>query len=145
MTGFRLAGLLRLRTLREDQARSALAQTQTRVATASYEAGLRAGVVARAAAPDGGRAPVFLAAVAARSAEVSSLTAALAAEQLARADVDAARSSWAAARNRTRVVQRLAERHHEQVRAEQDRLDQHESDDRSGTAVARGQRQEENP
>jgi flagellar FliJ protein len=137
MSPFRLAGLLRVRTLREDRARSELAAAQARAATATLEASLRASVVARAAAPAGGRAPVFLATVAARAAEVSSLTEAIAAEQLAAADAETARRGWVAARNDTRVVQRLAERHRDEQRREQDRLDQHEADDRSGTAVAR--------
>ena len=143
MIAFRLAGLMRVRTLREDRARLELALVQARAATAAREAAHHEHVVGRAVGPRSDLAPVFLATVAARSSEVAALTEALAMQAVATADVAIARDEWVQSRNRTRVVQRLSDLHAEQQRRERDRVDQLEADDRSGTSVARARTEQE--
>ena len=137
MTGFRLAGLLRVRTLREERARAELALVQARAATASRRAAEHERVVLGASSVASAGTPMFLASVAARSAEVSALTDALVLQSLAQSDVAVARDAWLAARNDSRVVQRLAERHADEQRRARDRSDQHEADERSGSTMAR--------
>ena len=137
MSGFRLVGLLRVRTLREDRAAAELALLQARAANASRRASDHQRVVSGAAAAASGSTATFLASVAARTAEVSALTEALALQSQAQSDVVVGQDSWLAARNRTRVVQRLAERHEDEQRRARDRSEQHEADERSGAIVAR--------
>lgn len=138
MSAFKLAGLLRLRTRREEAARRDLGDAQT--------AALQARATARATAehahevPDleSGTAQAFLAAQSSRAAAFSSLADAEEAERQSEVQLDEAREQWQAARSRARAVERLAEQHEARDKAARAHLEQVESDDRSGARAGRG-------
>ncbi len=122
--GFALAGLLRVRGIAEDKAAGALA-TAHREENAARE---RAAETARMLGEAGAVAPpdtaAFRATIAARMALSGLLTEAKA-EVVVAADRTVQRTGeWSAARQATRSVERLAERHDDEVRAEEAHAEQ---------------------
>jgi len=137
MSVFKLAGLLRLRARHEEAARRDLGDAQT--------AALRAKATARASAEhahevadlDSGTAQAFLAAQASRAAAFASLADAEECERQSQVQLGDARDRWQAARSRARAVERLAEQHEARETKARARVEQVESDDRSGARAGR--------
>lgn len=120
---FRLAGLLRLRKLQEDQAAARLAASN--VALRSAEA-LRHGTQAALAGhtmPDGDHL-AWAVAVAARAAYGGLLTEVTALADGARERVRTDTSGWSAARSRSVGLEKLEDKHRLVVQHEDDRLEQ---------------------
>lgn len=122
--GFALAGLLRVRGIAEDKAAGALAAAH-RDENAARE---RAAETARLLGASGAVAPAdtaaFRASVAARMALSGLLTEAKADVVVAEGRTVQRTGEWSVARQATRSVERLAERHDEEVRAEEEHAEQ---------------------
>jgi flagellar FliJ protein len=128
----RLASLLRLRRLQEDQAAGGLASAAAEVDAASAATSARVDALAGAAAPLEADGPAWMAALAARAALGSALVEARQLETLAVERRSEAHALWVEARRRTRAVELLDERAAasevlEAQRAEQIVLDEHAS------------------
>ncbi len=136
MSKFKLAGLLRARTVQEEQARRDLGAAQSRLSAASTAVQHRQAALASAGAPHGGSASVFLAQVASRASLAVSVSDAVAARALMADDLDDARSDWLKARMRARAVERLAERDRLLRQQERARTEQLLSDDLAGARHA---------
>ncbi|WP_159807562.1 flagellar FliJ family protein [Cellulomonas citrea] len=121
---FGLAGLLRVRSIQEDRAAGALAAAHRTEQTARERAAATARALgAQVTAPVADPA-TWQAAVAARAA-LSGLLLEREADEVAAAQVTAERTvQWSAARQATRSVERLAERHAQTVRVEDERAEQ---------------------
>ncbi|GIG27659.1 flagellar export protein FliJ [Cellulomonas marina] len=135
---FSLAGLLRLRGMAEDRAAGRLAQTRAVRGAAATQLARAESDLAASGMPDGADVRLWQAGVAGRAA-----LGALLGErrvQLVAADdeVAVAQEAWTLARRETRAVERLAERHAEQVRAEDLRAEQLVLDEIAGRAPAGG-------
>jgi flagellar FliJ protein len=129
VSGFRLAALLRLRSMQEDDALAGLGRAQQTLAAAGL-ATTAARQAVRAAGPaPSGSAAVFLAGAAARAALAVAVSDSAALEEAAGRDVGAARGAWQNARSRSRAVGRLAEKHEEQRRTDLARREQAEADE----------------
>jgi flagellar FliJ protein len=138
---FRLAGLLRVRTVQEEQARRDLGVAQRRLVRAGDDVLHHHQALSSAGAPPGGSASVFLAGVAARTSLAAAVGQAVALRESASTELGIARSEWLDARVRARAVERLAERDRlEQVTA-QGRAEQAASDDLAGARHAARQRE----
>lgn len=133
---FRLAGLLRLRRLQEDQVAAALARANADEQAARRRVERAQESVASSTLPASASAATYQAAVAGRAALVGlaqeSRIAALDAVQRVH-DVQA---DWADARRRTRVLDKLAERHADVVRRE-DLADEQKVLDESAARIRR--------
>ncbi|HET8615256.1 MAG TPA: flagellar FliJ family protein [Actinomycetales bacterium] len=137
MSGFKLAGLLRLRNRHEEAARRSLGEAQ--LAALQAQAAVRASAehAHEVADLDSATAQAFLAAQCARAAAFAQLADSHEVERQSAVRLDEARDSWQAARSRARAVEKLAEQHAAREVKEQARLEQVESDDRSGARVGR--------
>jgi len=139
MSAFKLAGLLRLRARHEEAARRDLGAAQA--------AALQAQAAARASAEhahdvadlESGTAQAFLAAQSSRAAAFASLADAEEAERQSQVQLGDARDQWQAARSSARAVERLAEQHEAREQAARARLEQLESDDRSGARASQSE------
>lgn len=134
---FRLAGLLRLRSMAEEQAAAQLAdRTRTRDAAAARSS-------ATEQALSGAAFPVTMDATAMRAVVASRMAlSSLLVDHRARVDVaqDAmttAQDDWAAARTRTRTLEKLQEKHEAVVRVEEQRAEQVVLDEVAGRRAAR--------
>jgi flagellar FliJ protein len=132
MSAFKLAGLLRLRTRHEEAARRDLGDAQTAALQAKATARASAEHAHEVADLDSGTAQAFIAAQASRAAAFSSLADAEEAERQSQVQLGDARDRWQAARSRARAVERLAEQHEAREVKSRAKLEQVESDDRSG-------------
>jgi flagellar FliJ protein len=132
MSGFKLAGLLRLRARREETARRDLGDAQ--MAALQAQAKVRAGAerAHEVAELQSGTAQAFLAAQSSRAAAFASLADAVEAERQSRVRVDEARDQWQEARSRARAVERLAEQHRLREISAEARVEQNEADDLAG-------------
>lgn len=137
MSRFRLAGLLRVRTLQEEQARGRLGGAQVRLTAAQQHLLRSQALLAAAGPPTAGEASVFLASVASRAALASAVDAAVTLRATAGDELDGARSQWMQARLRARSIERLGERHEAEQAAELGRLEQAASDDLAGARHGR--------
>ena len=133
---FRLAGLLRLRRLQQDEAAAELARTHAQRRAAEKRRDETADMLAGTTLPRHGDDLSWQAAIAARAAltglagEANAAVAAID-SLLARATDD-----WSAARTRATTLTKLEGRHGLEVRAEEDRAEQAVLDE----AAARGHR-----
>jgi flagellar protein FliJ len=132
MSRFKLSGLLRARTVQEEQARRELGAAQTRLSAAGTAVQHRQAALAAAGGPPSGSASVFLAGVAARAGMAASVGEALALREACDDGLQEARSEWLQARMRARAIERLAERDRAQRLLERGRAEQALSDDRAG-------------
>jgi flagellar protein FliJ len=137
MSAFKLAGLLRLRARHEEAARRDLGTAQTAALQAKAAARASAEHAHEVADLESGTAQAFLAAQSSRSAAFASLADAEEAERQSQVQLGDARDQWQAARSRARAVERLAEQHEARERSALARLEQVESDDRSGARAGR--------
>jgi flagellar protein FliJ len=137
MSGFQLAGLLRLRSRREEAARRSLGEAQTAALQARATTRATAEHAHEVAELESGTAQAFLAAQSSRAAAFSSLADAEEAERQSQLQLGEAREQWQAARSQARAVERLAEQHEAREKAARAHLEQVESDDRSGARVGR--------
>ncbi len=133
---FRLASLLRLRTIAEEQAAVELAAVTRRRDAAEArrretEAMLEGTTVPRLVDSLG-----FQAVVASRVALSGLLVEHRATVQQAQATVQDAETSWSQARTRTRTLEKLAERHETEVRVEEARTEQAALDETAGRRAA---------
>jgi flagellar protein FliJ len=129
VSGFRLAALLRLRTMQEDDALAGLGRAQQTLAAAGLASGAAREAVRAAGPAPSGSAAVFLAGAAARAALAVAMSDSAALEDAAGRDVDTARGAWQDARSRSRAVGRLAEKHKEQQQADLARREQAQADE----------------
>jgi flagellar FliJ protein len=138
---FRLAGLLRLRGLAEEQAAARLAgATRTRDdATARRTATEAALGAARfPEGPDGTDGLGMQAVVASRMALSALLVDQRARVVVTQDAVDAADADWSAARTRTRTLEKLQEKHEAVVQVEEQRAEQVVLDEIAGRRGATG-------
>jgi len=143
---FRLAGLLRLRALAEEQAAARLAgATRTRDAAAARRAATESalGATRFVEGPEGTDGLGMQAVVASRMALSALLVDQRARVVVTQDAVDAADADWSAARTRTRTLEKLQEKHRaaaqvEEQRAEQVVLDEIAGRRRAGAPAAPG-------
>ena len=129
MKPFRLAGLVRLREVQEQQAGAELALRRTEREQVTERRNRAESDLDDAVLPQQGDAGTWQAAVAARVAATSAAQDAKVADHLARDQEDLAQQEWNQARSRSIVLDKLAQRHHdseyhELLRTEQLRLDE---------------------
>ncbi len=132
MSRFSLKGLLRVRTVQEEQARRDLGAAQGEVERALRSVIDHQHAVAHAGPPPSGPAHIFLAGAAARAGMAAAVNDAMVCATISEQVLDQARSAWLEARMRARAVERLADRHRENELAEQARGEQLLSDDLAG-------------
>lgn len=132
MSRFSLKGLLRVRTVQEEQARRDLGAAQGRLERALRSMREQQHAVSAAGATPSGPAGVFLAGAAARAGMAAAVNDAVAYSAACERDLERARSDWMEARVRARAVERLAERAREAEQVEQLRAEQLLSDDLAG-------------
>lgn len=132
MSTFTLAGLLRLRGLREDEAAAALAAAE-RAATAAAERARRtAQRLSGMDLPSSVDAATFLAAAASRLSLSSLLTEDTDRLDVARATAVQRRVEWSRTRQEERAVELLEEHHEERERADDLRAEQMVLDEVAG-------------
>jgi flagellar FliJ protein len=136
MSRFRLAGLLRVRGVQEEQARRDLGAAQVRLHRAGDQLRDRQQSLSSAGGPPSGSASVFLAGVAARTSMAAAVSQAAALREASEGELTYARDQWLHARMRARAVERLAERHEAQQQVELGRADQAFNDDLAGARHA---------
>jgi flagellar FliJ protein len=136
MSKFSLAGLLRVRTVQEEQARRDLGVAQVRLSAATTTVEHRQAALAAAGAAPGGPAAVFLAGAAARASMAASVGEAVALREASQAHLEQARSEWLQARMRHRAIERLEERHRAARAAERAAVEQTMVDDLTGARYA---------
>jgi flagellar FliJ protein len=129
MSAFRLAALLRLRTMQEDAARAGLGRARQGLASAEAATAASRQAVRVAGPAPSGSAAVFLAAAASRAALAVAVSDSIVLEQTAGVQVETSRAGWQAARSRSRAVARLEDKHQEQQRIDLARREQAESDE----------------
>lgn len=122
--GFSLAGLLRVRGIAEDRAAGALAAAHRDENAARQRAAETARMLGEAGAAAPPDTAAFRASVAARMALSGLLTEAKADVVVASDRTERRTGEWSVARQATRSVERLAERHDEEVRAEEEHAEQ---------------------
>jgi flagellar FliJ protein len=137
MSGFKLAGLLRLRARHEEAARRDLGQAQLAALQAKATVRANAEHAHEVAELAPGTGEAFLAAQLSRAAAFASLADAEEVERQSLTRLDDARDQWQAARSRARAVERLAEQHEAREVTARARVEQLESDDRSGAQAGR--------
>ncbi|GIG35495.1 flagellar export protein FliJ [Cellulomonas pakistanensis] len=121
---FRLAGLLRLRALAEEQAAAQRAVSVRGRDAAAARAAATEAALGSAAFPPGADARAVQAVVASRLALSAMLVDRRAQVLVAQDEVDVADAAWAEARSRTRTLEKLQEKHDAAVRAEEQRAEQ---------------------
>lgn len=121
---FRLAGLLRLRRLQEDQAAAVLARANAERQDAVDHRDETAEMLAGTIFPAHGDELVWRAAVAGRASLTGLTMEATAALAAVEARVDQATGEWSAARTRATTLSKLEERHEVLVRAEEEAAEQ---------------------
>ena len=121
---FRLASLLRLRTMAEDRAAVELASANRVRSTAEHRRSETAVQLGAASMPLRGDTLHWQAAVASRAALGGLLVEHRAAVEVADEDVHVADEAWSQARSRTRALEKLEERHVAEVRAEEEHAEQ---------------------
>lgn len=131
---FRLAGLMRLRKLQEDQAAAALAEANQLRRQAERRRADTLSALSGSALPTQSDPQAWRASVAARAALNSLLVEASAASREAEAQVDVEQGRWSQAKARSTALEKLSERHDEQVAFEENRAEQYVLDE----AAARG-------
>ena len=136
MSRFKLAGLLRVRTVQEEQARRDLGAAQVRLQRSGETLRQRQEALAGAGAPPSGSAAVFLAGVAARTSLAAAVNEAVALRATSDLELTYARDQWLHARMRARAVERLSERHALEEQAAFGRAEQAVSDDLAGARHA---------
>jgi flagellar export protein FliJ len=129
---FVLATVLRVRKIQEDLARAEVADAQARARRARSEHARREALAAGRPAPGSARAAQWLATVAGNLALAADARAAEQAVTTADGAAASAVDRWAQASAARKGIDRLAERHAEAVRREQDRVAQQAADDRAG-------------
>lgn len=135
---FPLAAVLRVRKVQEDKAAAAVAAARAELALAvqreqELEVRLEGGV-----APESATYVDWIATTSARLSLAHDAAAARTARNEREAGVAGALDQWAAARAAARGVERLAERHAEAVRLEDERAEQRELDERASTRRPQG-------
>ena len=129
MSSFRLAALLRLRTLQEDDALAGLGQAQHGLVQAAATT-VASRETLRASGPvPSGSGSTFLAAAASRAALAVAVSDSTALQRDAEHVVEASRAAWQAARARSRAVSRLEDKHVEQQRIDLARREKGEADE----------------
>ncbi len=136
MSRFKLSGLLRARTVQEEQSRRELGAAQARLSAAVNAVHDRHNALSAAGPPPGGSGAMFLAGVASRASMAASVNQALALRELSVDGLDEARSEWLAARMRARAIERLAERDRLLRQQERAKAEQALSDDLAGARHA---------
>jgi len=121
---FRLAGLLRLRALQEEQAAAALALANADAGRAGEHHQETRNVMAGTVFPDHGNENTWRAAVADRAAMASLVGDAAIAVQVATRRSELAAAEWTAARTSVATLDKLEDRHDAVVRAEDERTEQ---------------------
>ena len=124
MNRFGLAGLLRLRGLREDTAAALLGAAEREAAAAQQRARVTAERLSGAGLPDGVDSASFLAAAASRLSLSSLLVEDTERLQAARSVAADRRDAWSHARQEERAVELLEEHHEERERAAELRAEQ---------------------
>lgn len=124
MKGFPLAGLLRLRTLQEEQAAADLAIANADRRRAEKRRRDTAEALAGMRLPESADDLTWQAAVAARAAMRSLTIEAGAAQDVAAERAASAGAAWSAARTRAVALTKLEERHGRAVRTEEERAEQ---------------------
>lgn len=136
---FPLAGLLRLRTMTEDRAAAELAGAHARHDHAQARALQTEALLRGATVPDSVDLPSWRAVAASRIALGALLVEHEDDTRRALGEVDVRTQAWSHARRETRALERLAERHEETVRLEENRAEQIVLDEvASRTATAPG-------
>lgn len=139
-----LARLLRLRQIQHDMAKVTLVRANEAQNQAELEASRRAEVLRSLQLPDRDEAVTWLAMAAARQSAALAVRDSRELVRIAAADVDDAASEWSRARAAARGLERLEERQQSLARAEEQRREQREQDDRAATAaVSEAQRGED--
>ncbi len=137
MSRFSLKGLLRVRTVQEEQARRDLGAAQGQLERALRSMRDQQHAVSQVGPPPSGPAEVFLAGAAARAGMAAAVNDAVTYSAACELDLERARSQWLEARMRARAVERLAERAREAEQADQLRAEQLVSDDLAGARQRR--------
>ncbi len=133
----RLAAVSRVRAVRERQAAQALARAHAAARDQQAEVARRDAALAARPLPPDGPAVAFPAAPAARRALAGDLAAARRAAVTAAAETEAQRAAWTQARADQRAVELLAEGERLAARAEADRAERAEADDRAAATWLR--------
>jgi len=120
---FRLAGLLRLRKLQEDQAAAVLATANAGLRVSQARRADRSAALANHCLPDGD-SRAFAAGIAARASLGGLLVEARTAVVTSRERVTVDTSAWSAARSLSVGLEKLEEKHRVVVQHEDDRLEQ---------------------
>lgn len=139
MSGFRLAGLLRLRKLQEEQAAADLARANAEKAAAVQRRRDTEALLNDAGLPERTDTLSWQVAVAARASLGGMLTEATLAVQTARVLAQQRTAAWSATRVAATTLGKLEERHDQTVRAETERAEQlvlDEAATRRATAAA---------
>ncbi|WP_182112597.1 MULTISPECIES: flagellar export protein FliJ [unclassified Actinotalea] len=128
-TPFRLAGLLRLRGMQEEQAAAELERANASLRAAERRERRSAQALAAAELPERSDEITWQAAVAARAAASGLFTEAVAARDVVDFRVRRATDDWSDARARALMIRKLADRHEavvavEELRSEQLALDE---------------------
>ena len=126
---FRLAGLLRLRTLQEDQAAGALAVSNAALRVAQQHRHATLGTLAEHTLPAAADAAAWRTSVTARGALTHLLADAAIDVRDARERVVADTADWSAARSRSVGLEKLRDKHRALVHAEDERAEQHAIDE----------------
>lgn len=142
-TPFRLAGLLRLRGMQEEQASAELARANASLRAAERREARTAQALAGADLPEQSDAVTWQASVAARAAAAGLLTEAIAARDVVEVQVRRATGEWSDARARMLMIKKLEERHQALLVAEELRLEQLALDEAAGRRAAAQEPQEE--
>ncbi|HEY8722015.1 flagellar export protein FliJ [Pengzhenrongella sp.] len=136
---FRLAGLLRLRRLQEDQAAARLASANAALRSAQAHRDARAVALADALLPDGDQR-AFGRAVVGRTALRFLLVEAIELAAGAREVAQVSTTQWQATRSRSVGLEKLEDKHVLLVRYEDDRTEQIVLDEIAGSGAARARR-----
>lgn len=121
---FRLAGLLRLRNLQEEQAAAALALAHAERRAAQKRRDETAEMLSGTGLPERADHLTWQAAIAGRAAVNGLLGEARAALEVVEVRVDAATHEWSAARTKAATLEKLEDRHEVLERAEELRAEQ---------------------
>ncbi|MDT0165141.1 flagellar FliJ family protein [Actinotalea sp. AC32] len=136
MSAFRLAGLLRLRQMQEEQAAADLARANAARARAEERRRDTEAMLNDAGLPERSDELAWRAAVAARASLAGMLTESVLTVRSAAAVVDDANAAWSAARTLTTTLGKLEERHDREVRLAEDRAEQLVLDETAGRRAA---------